>query len=533
MKKVLKGMVSLLSVFVLCSCNLNNSTNKSSNTSTPATSEVDSSSPSNPSPTPASSQSSSSSGSTEADVYSKITPNYDMSDYAKAAGYDYTQSKGNINLLAIPLVITDYEANATDAVKQDIEKALFGTSNQTGWESLSSFYKTSSNNQLNFTGSVSNWYNPGLSITAMEAKYKADGYSYVSELVENAITWYKTEYDTDMTDFDNDHDGYIDGVFLVYSAPDYTKGPKDAGGTPTLSDLFWAFAYWDFTEPNLASPNPFTYFWCSYDFIYDEYGETEVDSHTFCHETGHMLGLDDYYSYDENVSFSPVAKLAMMDNNVTDHDCYSKFALGWTTPYLVDKEGTLTISLDESVVIPAKGSTVKNAFDEYVMLEIFGPNGLNKQDLTEGYSSNNIPENIITRDGIRAYHVDSRLLYYVNGADGNPEIKGYISDPTEYTKHSDRSYAVAHSNSIDRSLYNTEYRLIQLISNKGTDYSSTMACMDDNDLFHAGDKFDNSAEKFTKQFYNETSLNNGSELAYDFEVVSISDGKATLRFTAN
>lgn len=519
MKNITKGVVSLLSIFVLCSCSLDNFINKSSKTSTPASSQVDPSSSSKTSSTSDSSQSSS----TDTGEYSKINPNYEMSNYAVATALPYTPAKGNINLLAIPLVVTDYKSNATETVRQDIEKALFGTKSQTGWESLTSFYNTSSDGQLNITGTVSKWYNPGLSVSTMEANYKSKQATYVSELLEDAVSWYKKEYNTDMTEFDNDNDGYIDGVFFVYSAPDYATESK-------LSDLFWAFTYWDFeAESNLKSPNPCTYFWCSYDFIYDEY-ENSVDSHTFCHETGHMLGLDDYYSYDGDCA--PAGEITMMDYNVTDLDCYSKFALGWTTPYLVDKEGTLTISLDESVVIPAKGSSVKNAFDEYVMLEIFGPNGLNEQDLTKGYSSQGVSANKVTKDGIRAYHVDSRLCY-LTSSDNYTEAKGYTTDPTEYTKYSQRLYVLAHSNTKSYNYLNKSYRLLQLISNNGTNYGSTTACMSDKDLFHAGDKFDNSTSKFTKQFSKTTKLNTGYVLAYDFEVVSISNGKATLKFTAN
>lgn len=464
-----------------------------------------------------------------------------MYDYSIAEGYAYTPCSGNVNLLAIPVVVSDYKTSATDSVRQDIQKGLFGTKDQTGWESLASFYKTSSNGQLNITGTVSDWYDPGLTSTQMISKYNQDQ-NYTSTLLEDAVAWYKKTYNTNMAEFDNDKDGYIDGVFLIYSAPDYATDES------LNSDLFWAFTYWDYEneeEPSTSSPIAFTYFWCSYDFIYNsEYG-SKVDAHTFCHETGHMMGLQDYYSYTTQRSgktYNPTGNITMMDYNVTDLDCYSKFAFGWTTPYLIDSEGTLTISLDDSVIIPAKNKTVNNAFDEYLMLEIFGPNGLNEQDLTDGYYQSGLGSTDITKNGIRAYHVDSRLCY-LTSSDNYNEAKGYVTDPTEYTRYKNRLYTLAHSNTpagysgseaiSSYNYLNPSYRLIQLISNEGTNFAKNEANLTDKALFHAGDKFDNDSATFKNQFEKSTKLNSGYELAYGFEVISIEGDQATLKFTAN
>lgn len=528
MKRKTKYIIPLIAIS-LCSCRgiSNGDTTESSYESDTATEARSDSSASE------TTESTSESG------YKKIKANYDVSDFAIASDYPYTPAKGDVKLLCIPVLVKDYSKYATEDIRQDINDMLFGNKNQTGWESVSSFYKESSYGKLNITGTVSDWYDPNLTAAQIAKKDEASEYTYTGELLDDAIAWYKKKYNTDMKEFDNNSDGYIDGVFLVYSAPDYTYDDSLSSST------FWAFTSWTNSKGNTSSPVGCTYFWASYDFMYEGY-EDELDSHTFVHETGHMLGLDDYYSYntlskDDYMGPSPAGNITMMDANVTDLDCYSKFSLGWTEPYLIDKEGELTISLSsengDSIIIPAKGATVNNAYDEYAILELFGPEGLSEKDLKEGYSYN-LSSGKITDDGIRMYHIDSRLCTY----DSTGKNIVYSSDPTEY-KNSNYGYARAHTNtpsgyydgekSESYNYLNDKYRLIQVISNEGKNYASSYYTLNDKTLFHAGDKFDNSSSTFTNQFVNKTKLNTGKELAYDFEVLSIESGKATIRFTAN
>ena len=45
-------------------------------------------------------------------------------------------------------------------MRQNIQKAFFGTESETGWESLKSYYSESSYGKLNIDGTVTNWYTP-------------------------------------------------------------------------------------------------------------------------------------------------------------------------------------------------------------------------------------------------------------------------------------------------------------------------------------------------------------------------------------
>ena len=56
-----------------------------------------------------------------------------------------------------------------------------------------------------------------------------------------------------------------------------------------------------------------------------DYGYGKVDAHTYIHEMGHMLGLPDYYDY--SFKSSPTGMYDMQDNNVGDHNPFSKMHL--------------------------------------------------------------------------------------------------------------------------------------------------------------------------------------------------------------
>ena len=117
------------------------------------------------------------------------------------------------------------------------------------------------------------------------------------------------------------------------------------------------------------------------------------------YETGHIYGLADYYDY--NSSWAPLGGIDMMDHNVGDHSAFSKFSLGWTNPWVVDKPGQIVLrsfsTSGDCFIIPS-GNYNGTAFDEYLMFELVSPNGASEKDYKkgEGYST---PGYIVYRPG--------------------------------------------------------------------------------------------------------------------------------------
>ena len=458
-------------------------------------------------------------------------------------------------ILVIPVAINGFQSVATEANREKIEKAFFGKASDTEWQSVKSFYEKSSYGALKINGTVSKWYQSGLSpndILNQRVKAGADHASSFDptwNILEDAIAWYKQEYNTNLSDYDNDKDGFIDGVWLIYGCPDAKTDPSYS------QKVFWAYNYKDYSQiekASLLSPVSFSYCWASWDFMNTGYGSNKIDAHTYIHETGHLLGLDDYYVADRvtgEENYGPMGGLDMMDMNIIDHNAWSKFALGWTRPYVVSGSTTITLNpsatTGQAIILPTSKGWHDNAFDEYIMMEFYTPDALNYKDSAEGYST--YPKGF-TESGVRIYHVDARMAV-VKGSLGKAQ---YSNDLTP----SQRDYAlIPQSNS---SAYNKKnrdnyfvsgylpenflkYRLIQEMdaklkrnfdTEKQVIQGQTMGAFASNSsLFKPGDTFDFVTYKQSFPNYvngSQMTMNNGGTLPWRVTFSELTDTSITV-----
>lgn len=498
--------------------------------------------------------------------YSKIENPLTYSKYKNYSAYPtFTPNEGEVNLLAIPVLFTDSKINTQtriQEVKNDINKSLFGNASDTGWESVSSYYSKSSFGKLTIKGTVSDPYQYQGTSTKFASDAKglesSDVGRAVVSLLDDAVKWYKANNPSeDMTKYDLDKDGYLDGVYLIYLNDYYGRGQTEES-FKLDPDVFWAFCSWTNIDKNTTSPTPGVFFWCSYYFLFEGYGDSKLDSHTFIHETGHMLGLDDYYSYNtiksgrNYITPSPLGGVDMMDLNIIDHNAFSKFSLGWVKPYVIDKEGSLTIkkssTTGECVIIPT-GSYNRSSFDEYLMIELYSPDNLNDSDINKGYSPRDIFLNQygkLDSVGIRVYHVDARLVSYKDIAESALDEK-YFTDLGSLNKlDKDNFVIVGHSNTPEGQdkdgklesyniALNPSYRLIQAITPEGVDYQSNEKYVSNNSLFYKGGHIKLTNSRFRKQFPNgqkENMANNGFNLLFNFTVDDMSKDSCKLTFTS-
>lgn len=447
----------------------------------------------------------------------------------RTKGEFYCPKQGDVKTLVIPVWFKDsgnyFTPEQKAKIPADLEESFYGEGNEeTHWNSVSSFYKKASSGKLNLSGIVSPWYESGLKVT----DFADDDGAKIKNLLNDSVDWFFENHpDLDPNDFDSDSNGYFDGINLIYAV-------NDAGEEhPEIPDTFWgkiSFGYHRAPTPEM--PGIHFHMWASCESLYEDAESNPVDSHVFTHEFGHTLGLEDYYDYGEN-NYYPVGGHIMMFHNTGAQDPFSTSILGYSK--VIVPETSCTIELGDfqnsrtAVLLSPSPSAVNTPFDEYLLVELYAPNGLNQFDAEHpwrGYYSTGA-EN----PGIRVWHVDARLAYEVG------DDFALTSDPLQpgsfvaFTN----SWGDNHGTKLGRE-YDDNCLLFQIRNDKELTFrpksTDQNVMMRDETLFHGGDTF--TMEDYSKQFAKGGKLNSGEDLGWEFSIEAIeeSDGgyTATLNF---
>ena len=460
-------------------------------------------------------------------VLEKSSLAYDIIDYLKNYfGITALPNKGEMKMLVIPVKFTntdDYISNYSN-VRSDINSVFFGTNEQVGWRSVKTFYEEESKNIVTITGTTSNWYECGYSASDCYSD------SNIVTLKQNAVEWFFTNNPSeDRKSYDADHDGYIDGLCLIFGSPDFRAGKlgEDASSlwamVKTRSDQ----------KKDVNKPVADKYMWASYDSMYptkakalertekSEYTEAgmhsnalsylTLDTRTYIHETGHMFGLDDYYSSTEaEIYYAGHTNVQTM--NMLSHDPYSLLLYGWAEPYIPEYSQTITIKdfQDDHEVIMLKPTVEmsNSPFDEYILIDLYAPTGLNEYNSVEHpLLYGDTKQEDLTTPGVRIWHVDARLL------DTNNE---FTTNPTTYG-----GVMIGATNSYRTDIISPskEFVELELLRNNPDATLRTLSFNKASDLFLAGDTFDMTT--FYKQFANGTKLDSGLDLGWSIKVDGI------------
>ena len=293
---------------------------------------------------------------------------------------------GSPKILVVLVDFSDQPHTAAQTT-DDVQLKMFGAGNPADapYESLRNFYQRSSYGQLNVGGTVLGWYraaNP-------RSYYQNLAYPNGNQaLIKEALNYYNTQ-GHDFSQYDNDGNGVIDAFFIKWTGPDngwanfwwaYQGGFYDSSYTidgKRLGKFVWSWYY-----------NP-------------AWGDTAYKPLVDIHETGHLLGLPDYYDYDDTVGpRGGVGGLDMMNSNWGDHNSFSKFMLEWLTPTVITSGSETKVlnpsgtSADAVLIMP--GATATTPFAEFFMGQY------RKRNV--GNDPNNYPT-----DGLILWHVDARL----------------------------------------------------------------------------------------------------------------------------
>lgn len=401
-------------------------------------------------------------------------------------------STGNINALVIPVQFKG--DTITQSQLNKLNTAFNGTSEETGWESVKTYYQKASYGNLNLSFDIQSVYATEKNSSYYESyreNYTEGGETFTRTGEEIILTEVLAYYENkiDLTKYDTNGDGAIDAVYLIYSAPvDYTN-----------ADFYWAYVTWYYGDTKYDGKDAYFYLFAGFDFMdedLDKMSGLKVNAATYIHETGHLLGLDDYYDYEESKgSNEGLGGADMMDYTVGDQNVYSKTMLGWIAPTIVNETTTITIQSSQAkgdaIIIPLNFNN--SYFCEYLMIDLYSAQGLNAMhssvDNTLLYDGANY--------GVRIYHVSSSA--------NNP-----YND--EYGSFTDNNNSVS------------DNALIKLVEADGEKkFAGTGGYASQSDLWQAGDSLLSVFPNYMR--------NDAKKVNFDITINSVSATEASITIT--
>ena len=164
------------------------------------------------------------------------------------------------------------------------------------------------------------------------------------DMVVEACSIANTQHDVDFTRYDNDKDGYVDFVYIIYAG----KGEADGGAANTIWPHNWDVYSAEYYG-NCSYPETQRLFDGRYIYQYACSGELDGPTGkragigTIAHEFSHVIGLPDLYDIDYGQNHEDEMTPGvwhLMDHGSYNNDgrtppCYTiydKYFLGWLKP---------------------------------------------------------------------------------------------------------------------------------------------------------------------------------------------------------
>jgi M6 family metalloprotease-like protein len=149
--------------------------------------------------------------------------------------------------------------------------------------------------------------------------------------------------------YDNDNDGYVDFVYVIYAG----YGEADGGGDDTI----WPHAWYLYSAAGRkceVDGKIIDLYACGNEM--DNYTKHHTGIGTFCHEFSHVLGLPDLYTTGGE-THKTLGEWSILDygpynndgNTPPAYSAYERFFMGWLTPRLITEPENITLAeLNES-----------------------------------------------------------------------------------------------------------------------------------------------------------------------------------------
>ena len=354
--------------------------------------------------------------------------------------YAYKDScppEGSPSVLVIPIQFSDVTAASKGYNIDTIKKAFNGKSGSTSYYSVDEYYYLSSYGALDLDITVlDQWFTP-----KYPSKYymnKTVEYNGIEQdigdqmIMDEALAY--LDGIMDLSKFDSDGNGYIDAVVMINTL-----------AVNSDSHFTWGYRFWNIYENEASYLNKYDYVsagdyaWMSYGFMHesiDRFGrpiytdKRVINTKTYIHEIGHILGAEDYYDTSYEDPAGPLYGKDMMDSSVGDHNPYTKFSYGWIeSSRLVTTSGSITLTLEDfskngdTIIVANNFDPALGVYQEYYVIMYYKPTGLN-----------NSYKKYFDREGIVIYHVNASL-YYEEYSDQTIYQLNHDNDSGEYGKN--------------------------------------------------------------------------------------------------
>lgn len=303
-------------------------------------------------------------------------------------------TSGNCKLLVILVDFPDQTALLTPNVLNNV----MNQENYDGTGSFRDYYLEASYRKLDITTTVTQWVraSKNMSYYGEDDSYGWD--LHIPELVREVIDSMEAR-GTDFSEYDNDHDGYLDAIQVIHA------GYGTESGAPASS--IWSHSY-VLDDYRVSYDGVIIDDYSIYPELRSNTGSDPVQIGVICHEFGHNLGLDDYYDVDDvgsggwafDLNDWDLMSSGMWNNDgatPAGHNAYSKHIIGWLN--LTELINPTPIELRNSDEFPEAYFYSTSTSDEFFVFE-------NRQQV--GFDT------YIPGHGLLVYHVDKNYSGWSN-----------------------------------------------------------------------------------------------------------------------
>ncbi len=293
----------------------------------------------------------------------------------------YFPSVGSPKMLVLLVEFQDYVHSDINS-RASVEDRIFGEGNpdEYPYDSQNSFYKRSSYNKLDIQGNVLEWFQTDYNRPLDEG----NSWEVKQQVIKDAINYHDAQ-GHDFSQYDNDNNGTIDYVAVIWTGP-----------TGEWASLWWG-TFSGFYDDSFVVDGK-TINDISWQQISYSTEEGPFSPSTLIHETGHALGLPDFYDYDDDIG--PRGGLGGMDQMAGghDHNGFTKYILGWLTPTVINGSETdislLPLSTDANALLIKKDADSSTKYDEFFIAE---------------YRDKNLNDQGLPGEGLVVWHVDATI----------------------------------------------------------------------------------------------------------------------------